>query len=51
MFLQGEGEVVKMDLYILSFCISIFCGKTLCGDSFCVDNFCGESIYVFVGRG
>jgi hypothetical protein len=34
-FRRERGKlVVKMDLYILSFCISIFCGKTLCGDSF-----------------
>ncbi len=51
MFSRGEGEVVKMDLYILNFCISNFCGKTCCGDSFCLDKFRGESIYVFVGRG
>ena len=51
MFSWGEGEVVKMDLYILHFCISNFCGKTFCGDSFFLDKFHGESIYVFAGRG
>jgi len=34
MFSRQEDEVLKMDLYILSFCISNFCRKTLCGDSF-----------------
>jgi hypothetical protein len=34
MFSQGEGEVVKMDLYILSFCISIFAGRRFVGTVF-----------------
>ena len=34
MFSRQEDEVLKMDLYIFSFCISNFCRKTLCGDSF-----------------
>ena len=34
MFLWGEGEVVKMDLYILSFCISIFAGRRYVGTVF-----------------
>ena len=31
MFLWGDCEVVKMDFYILSFCISIFAGRRFMG--------------------
>ena len=34
MFLRGEGEVVKMDFYIFSFCISIFAGRRFMGTVF-----------------
>jgi hypothetical protein len=34
MFSRGEGEVVNMDLYILSFCISIFAGRRFMGTVF-----------------
>ena len=51
MFLRREGEVVKMDLYILSFCISIFSGETLWGDSFCLDKFPGSRFMFSRGEG
>ena len=50
MFSRQEGEVLKMDLYILSFCIPIFAGRRFVGTVFLLwgVEFYGEMISNFV---